>query len=110
LCHTNRELTRRNSDVDRQKKKERKWNLKRSYNITLEDYDELLLKQKNCCAICGKHQSNLTRTLFVDHCHTTGKVRGLLCHHCNILLGNAEDNITVLESAISYLTTSIKGV
>ena len=58
--------------------------------LTIERYDELLLKQGNRCAICGTHQSELKIALAVDHDHETGEIRGLLCSRCNINLGCAE--------------------
>ena len=77
--------------------------LKQKYGITLEQYQNLLDKQQNRCAIC-KIDKNLTRKRFcVDHCHITGTVRGLLCTPCNTLLGRSKDNIELLTSAISYL-------
>ncbi len=80
----------------------RRINLKR-YGITLEDYDKIYDSQNGCCAICNRHQQALKRLLAVDHCHTTGEIRGLLCHSCNLLLGFANDNAEVLTKAISYL-------
>lgn len=77
--------------------------LKWSYGITLQDYNIMFEEQKGKCLICQKHQTELKRKLFVDHCHSTGKVRGLLCTHCNTLLGNAKDNIEILYNAINYL-------
>jgi hypothetical protein len=83
-----------------------KADLWRFYKLTLEDYNLMVEKQKGCCKICGKHVSSLkgkkTR-LCVDHCHTTGKVRGLLCEPCNTLLGMAKDDTRTLQSAIAYL-------
>ena len=70
-----------------------------SYGITTEDYETLLEIQENCCAICGDGD----KKLVVDHCHATGKVRGLLCHHCNVALGMFKDNKTILQSAMEYL-------
>ena len=85
----------------------RKSHLKTHYSITLEQYDEMFKEQNGICIICGKPE---TRTLYntithlvVDHNHETGKIRGLLCHNCNILIGCAKDNITMLQSAINYL-------
>jgi hypothetical protein len=80
--------------------------LKRMYGITQQDYDKMLLEQNNQCAICGttepkgRHTSNY---FVVDHCHNSGKVRKLLCHHCNTSLGLLGDNINVIESMIEYL-------
>jgi uncharacterized protein YlaI len=64
------------------------------------------VKQKGCCAICGKHQTILNKTLNVDHCHKTGKIRGLLCTNCNHGLGKFYDNAEVLKVAINYLNNS----
>jgi len=64
--------------------------------------------QNHCCEICGENVENCEKgsgnRLAVDHCHNTNKVRGLLCSACNILLGKAKDNISILQSAINYLT------
>ena len=85
------------------KKEAKSRNLKKNYNITLEQYDELYNKQEGKCAICGTHQEELKSTLHIDHNHKTKKIRGLLCFKCNSLLGCANDNIIKLESAIIYL-------
>lgn len=73
------------------------------FGITLEMYNNMLQEQNNSCAICGKHESEEHQNLSVDHCHTTGKVRGLLCSHCNTGLGLFKDNIDNLQKAIKYL-------
>lgn len=64
---------------------------------------QLFDKQEGCCAICEKHQANLKQTMNVDHNHKTDRIRGLLCHNCNLLLGFAEENIKILKNAIKYL-------
>jgi hypothetical protein len=80
--------------------------LKRMYGITQQDYDRMIIEQNHQCAICkttdpgGRHNTNY---FVVDHCHTTGKVRKLLCHHCNTALGLVGDNISTLEKMIEYL-------
>lgn len=79
------------------------WRLTNVYKITQEQYNQLLLKQENRCAICSKHRDDLDRELCVDHNHETNKVRGLLCYHCNVALGYMKDNITALLSAAKYL-------
>lgn len=61
-----------------------------NYGITLKQYDELFRKQKACCAICGRHDSQFKKRLGVDHDHKTGIIRGLLCTGCNIVLGHYE--------------------
>ena len=73
------------------------------HDITLEQYNSIFDKQSGCCAICGKHQSEFKRNLAVDHDHKTGKIRGLLCHKCNLLLGYSSENIDVLNNSINYL-------
>ena len=79
------------------------YQLVRNYNITLEDFNKIKESQDNCCAICGKHESNFKKGLAVDHCHTTGKIRGLLCGGCNTSLGRFNDDINMLNKAIQYL-------
>ena len=77
-------------------------NLKRTYGISLEEYESLLESQDNVCKICktekiGKH-------LAVDHDHKTGKIRGILCENCNRGLGMFKDSPELLQNAIQYLT------
>jgi hypothetical protein len=85
----------------------RKYDLKKSYNITIAQYDEMLLKQNDCCAICKRHKSEVTvkrkNHLCVDHNHSTGKIRGLLCDKCNRGIGLLCDSIDLLNNAIKYL-------
>lgn len=78
--------------------------LKRLYNISIDDYNQMFSDQDGCCAICKRHQSEFKKALAVDHDHKTDKVRGLLCSGCNLALGNTEDSIEILSSAIQYLT------
>ena len=84
----------------------RKTKLRKHYNMTIEQYDSILKEQNNCCKICSTHESEFNKRLAVDHCHTTGKIRGLLCMACNILLGKAKDNINTLNNAIDYLNNN----
>lgn len=76
---------------------------KKTYGITLEEYDQLLEAQGGGCAICGAKESTRGRRLGVDHNHETKKVRGLLCNHCNSLIGFAKDDTYILQQAIDYL-------
>jgi hypothetical protein len=75
------------------------------YGISIEDVEHMKVQQNYSCKICKTHESNLKRKLFVDHCHETGKVRGLLCQSCNTMIGNAKDNILVLQAGIDYLSS-----
>ena len=79
------------------------------YSITQEDYNSLFVAQEGRCAICGKHQSEVSRTLAVDHDHETGEIRGLLCHSCNVVLGLMADDPGTLRSAADYLERGIRG-
>lgn len=83
---------------------ERNRDYKRNYGLTLEDYNNMLASQDYQCKICSISDKQASKgRLFVDHCHTTGKIRGLICHHCNTMLGLAKDNISILEKSIQYL-------
>jgi hypothetical protein len=74
------------------------------YGITQEDYDEMLKGQNGRCAICGTDKpGGIANKFHVDHCHTNGHNRGLLCNHCNQGLGHFKDNTDYLEAAIKYL-------
>lgn len=81
----------------------RKRALKQRYGITYHDYYKLLEKQQFKCAICYTSRENLEKDLYVDHCHKSGKVRGLLCDSCNQGIGKFKDNIFFLLNAIRYL-------
>ena len=78
--------------------------LKRKYGISLKEHKDLYESQNGTCAICFVPEEHASRgKLFIDHCHTTGKVRGLLCHSCNSMLGYAQDSETNLNRGIKYL-------
>lgn len=77
--------------------------LKYRYNINLDEYNQMFAKQKGCCKICGRHSSEFRVNIGVDHDHTTGKVRGLLCFKCNQMIGHADDSPDRLRQAVIYL-------
>lgn len=83
---------------------------RKNYGISLVDYLAMVDTQKGFCGICGKdptqNKSALQRhkKLHIDHCHRTGKIRGLLCNSCNNALGVFGDNVSGLRRAIKYLT------
>lgn len=89
----------------------REYIFKKKYGISIKEYNEILKTQDDKCAICNRSQidnniHNLTRKptfLPVDHCHKTGKIRGLLCGNCNVALGLFQDNPEILLKAITYL-------
>ena len=69
------------------------------YGLTFNQYMDMRALQNDCCKICGLKSAWLN----IDHCHKSGKVRGLLCHNCNVGLGNFKDNTTFMQNAIHYL-------
>lgn len=87
-------------------KANRKQALKR-YGLTQTKYDKLLKSQDFGCAVCGEefHTKTKRDNLAVDHCHQTGKVRGLLCNRCNYALGLVDDDSSILLKLASYLNT-----
>ena len=70
------------------------------YGMSLEEYDKILSDQGGKCACCGSKRDD---DLNIDHCHRTGRVRGLLCRDCNLGLGYFRDSVSVMERAIKYL-------
>jgi hypothetical protein len=79
--------------------------LQHRYKLTPEEYCDMYVKQNKQCAICKKEfELGGRKGLYVDHCHTSGKVRGLLCPSCNSALGKFKDDVTILNKAIEYLT------
>lgn len=79
--------------------KEKLW----KYGITKDEYVSLYEFQNGCCAICNLELPFMTRDTHLDHCHSTNKIRGILCRSCNVGLGNFGDNPELLESAALYL-------
>lgn len=77
--------------------------LKRVHGITHEDYVFMLRKQDYKCLICEFEHAKLKDGLVVDHCHTTGKIQGLLCPMCNSGIGLLREDPTILRRAIHYL-------
>lgn len=82
--------------------------LRYNYNITLIEYNEMLESQSNLCSVCDADLSKLpVKNVHLDHNHQTGKVRGILCSHCNLMIGHARDNSTNLRKGADYLDASI---
>lgn len=86
------------------------------YGITLEDYRRTYDDQGGKCAVCLKSEeypdieaTEVNRTLVVDHSHTTGKARGLLCHSCNRAIGLLQDNPEFVRRAAEYLDRHLEG-
>lgn len=95
----------RNPNYDKNKptQEKRTLMLKYTYGMTIEEYNARLIDQHSKCAICKIDQSNLKKPLYVDHCHSTKKIRGLLCHNCNVSLGLLKDSTLTVEAMLAYL-------
>ena len=83
--------------------KDKDYKLKNRYGISYQEYLNMLSAQQERCAICGTDDTGARKAFHVDHCHDTGKVRGLLCGNCNSGIGNLRDDIDLLYRAIEYL-------
>lgn len=105
----NRERYRENqqayAESGRKRVANRKSHLKRTYGISVEAYDEMLAAQGGVCAICGRRPRD-DISLHVDHCHITGRLRGLLCFRCNNGVGDFGHDPTLLMAALGYLTVA----
>jgi hypothetical protein len=101
-CHTSSDSARyHNNSLEKRCKK---------FGITIDEYNNFVSIQNNSCAICKKHKDDFSgrgNNFHIDHCHTSGKVRGLLCSNCNTGLGQFKDDIKSLESAIQYLKLNV---
>ncbi len=99
------------ANPERSQESQRGRNLKHKYGISLDQYSQMLVKQGGCCGICGVEENkalyglNKSLNFAVDHCHTTGKVRGLLCNQCNRALGMFYDDKDIVKKALDYLLT-----
>lgn len=102
-----KEIRRKTDEKRKQVRRERRY--LENYGISLEEYNAKLKEQGGCCAICRNPERKLSKgglemqPLCVDHNHTTGKIRGLLCSGCNLAIGNMKENIDYLLSAVTYL-------
>lgn len=73
------------------------------YGITKKIFDDYIEEHNNCCPICNK----LLEKKIIDHDHSTGNFRGVICNKCNTILGMANDNIEILQNSINYLSKFI---
>lgn len=86
--------------------------LKKTFGITLDQYNSMLNNQNGVCAICKNPETALytdnktIKNLAIDHCHKTGNIRGLLCSRCNTGIGHFKENLDYLNNAIDYLSTN----
>lgn len=94
---------------------ERPGNIKRKYGISIEEYNAMYETQKGRCACCGQsetavHWKGKKRQLAIDHNHATGRVRQLICHRCNIILGLAKEDPELLKQTADYIIRHLTSV
>lgn len=89
--------------------KSRYMDVLKKHKISSDQYRMMFEDQNGLCAICNKKEVRINKTrtgitrLVIDHCHTTNKIRGLLCHLCNTMIGKAKEDINILLAAIDYI-------
>lgn len=120
MSHRAAERKRLDRETNREEhtRKNREWNFRRKYGITLDQYNEMRMSQDCRCAICGRHENDLPKKLSrrttdgiqtegspltVDHCHLSGRIRQLLCFRCNQFIGFANEDPDLMRSAILYV-------
>jgi hypothetical protein len=102
-CHISRgNKTRREKPFEHRTKVRRKRQLAR-FGITPDDYERLYREQGETCLLCNEAEIFTNRLLAVDHCHETGKVRGLLCGRCNTGIGMLRESLPLMQRAMEYL-------
>ena len=104
LCH--QEYRRESPTTPRNRKAEK---LQLRYGLTYEQWEKMRVNEGHSCMICGITEAETNRKLDVDHCHSSGKVRGILCNPCNNMIGNAKDNVAALRAAADYLEENADG-
>lgn len=103
-CTAKRTALWRDKNREGLKEKARNQHMLRTYGLSLEEYNTLLKAQDHKCYICRVDAVDcFHEKLYVDHCHTTGEVRALLCHNCNAGIGHFKENKMLLQNAIFYL-------
>lgn len=108
-CCSARALQWFHNNKERHRETKHRWVMEKTYGISAEKYAEMLVQQNGVCAICGEDEAKAhgrTGTKFrlcVDHCHITGRVRGLLCQTCNRVIGLFKDDVERHLHAIDYL-------
>lgn len=108
-CHNTSVNRSREERVEKDPAREREMTLRRllqrKYGVDLEHFKSLSAAQDGRCAICRREGSQQSRKhrLYVDHCHDTGRIRGLLCHPCNVALGLLGESVERVKAAVTYL-------
>ena len=103
-CYKENEQNWKINNPEAYKESCRRRNLKKKFGITLEYYESMYTKQEGKCACCGKEHPNKSISgLVVDHSHTTGEVRELLCSPCNTALGLLKEDTEIINNLLKYI-------
>lgn len=100
-CHNKRSRRWAKENPDKVKLHRRRGRLRKKYGLTLLQFEEMFTAQNGACKLCFNPHTR--RKLNVDHCHTSGKIRGLLCDKCNLAIGLIGDDVNLLERIKGYL-------
>ena len=100
------EYRKKNAEIIKTKKRD--YVLRKTYGLSTEKYNEIFERQNGKCAICNKHQKELSRPLNVDHCHSTNKIRDLLCDRCNLTVGYVEN--CNIDAILQYINKHRKDI
>jgi hypothetical protein len=94
------------------RRKLRNWRLKKDHGITLDEYEQMVSDQGGVCKICRRPprggRTHHDQMLHVDHDHATGRIRGLLCRHCNVAIGFFDEDVEIITAAIRYIQQSTR--
>lgn len=93
----------RRAESPRYARQNRAWRLRTKYGISIEDFEQMFESQGKVCALCKSDKSD-SNQFVMDHCHATGRIRGILCSYCNRALGMFKDSVDILNKAIVYLS------
>lgn len=108
-CHKEYNRLYNKNNRDKRREHERCRTAKRRHGLSLYDIEFIILTQNNTCTICGNTFGIGFEKPTIDHCHTTGEMRGIICNRCNILIGFAMDNPATLSCASEYLLAKAIG-
>ena len=103
VCSNEAKKNSRKNNPKIHRENQKRQRLKREYNLTPEQYDDIFIEQGSECLICGVFYKNTKKGLFIDHNHDTGEIRGLLCYKCNMGIGYFNDDPKLLIKASNYL-------
>ena len=104
--HAEQQRARYRANPEKYRQYFRNHRIKKVYSLSEREYAEMVIRQGGKCGICGKEPSGEwhgDRSLNIDHCHATGKLRGLLCNKCNRAIGILGDTVESIERVMSYL-------